>query len=135
MVKAEIIKDKKAEMLIAKAKDCKSLAAAKAKGANVAAVNQITFAAPAFIAATGASEPALSGAVAATKKGAFSKEPVKGNAGVYLFQVTSKNSRKAKFDDKSEEQRLRQTYMQYASQFMNELYLKAHVKDNRYLFF
>ncbi|MCR4773739.1 MAG: SurA N-terminal domain-containing protein [Prevotella sp.] len=135
MVKAEVIKDKKAEMLIAKAKDCKSLAAAKAKGANVAAVNQITFAAPAFIAATGASEPALSGAVAATKKGAFSKEPVKGNAGVYLFQVTSKNSRKAKFDDKSEEQRLRQTYMQYASQFMNELYLKAHVKDNRYLFF
>jgi peptidyl-prolyl cis-trans isomerase D len=33
------------------------------------------------------------------------------------------------------EQRLRQKAMQYAGGFNNELYLKAKVVDNRYLFF
>ena len=88
-----------------------------------------------FITSTGASEPALSGAVAATAKGAFSKAPVKGNAGVYLFQVVDKVNRNVKFDAKAQEEKLRQRAMQYASQFTNELYRKANVTDNRYLFF
>ena len=135
MVKAEVIKDKKAEMIEAKLGGVKNIAAAKAKGAKVSPVNQITFAAPVFIPATGASEPALSGAVFATKKGAFSAHAVKGNAGVYLFQVTNKTNRPVKFDDKTQEQKCRQKAMQYAGNFMNELYLNAHVVDNRYLFF
>lgn len=134
-VKAEVIKDKKAEMIEAKVNGVKNIAAAKAKGGKVSSVNQITFAAPVFIAATGASEPALSGAVAGTKKGAFSAHAVKGNAGVYLFQVTNKTNRPVKFDDKTYEQKCRQKAMQYAGNFMNELYLNAHVVDNRYLFF
>ena len=134
-VKAEVIKDKKAEMIEAKLNGVKNIAAAKAKGGKVSSVNQITFAAPVFIAATGASEPALSGAVAGTKKGAFSAHAVKGNAGVYLFQVTNKTNRPVKFDDKTYEQKCRQKAMQYAGNFMNELYLNAHVVDNRYLFF
>ena len=135
MVKAEVIKDKKAELLMAKVNGVKSIAAAKAKGGKISSVNQITFAAPTFIAATGASEPALSGAVSATKKGAFSAHAVKGNAGVYLFQVTNKSNRPVKFDEKTYEQKCRQKSMQYAGNFMNELYMKAHVVDNRYLFF
>ena len=135
MVKAEVIKDKKAEMIEAKLAGVKSLAAAKAKGAKVSPVNQITFAAPVFIPAVGASESALSGAVFATKKGAFSAHAVKGNAGVYLFQVTNKTNRPVKFNDKTQEQKCRQKAMQYAGNFMNELYLNAHVVDNRYLFF
>ena len=135
MVKAEVIKDKKAEQLMAKVNGVKSIAAAKAKGGKISSVNQITFAAPTFIAATGASEPALSGAVSATKKGAFSAHAVKGNAGVYLFQVTNKTNRPVKFDEKTYEQKCRQKSMQYAGNFMNELYMKAHVVDNRYLFF
>ncbi len=135
IVKAEVVKDKKAEQLMAKVAGVKSIAAAKAKGAKVSPVDQITFAAPVFIASTGASEPALSGAVAATKKGAFSAHAVKGNAGVYLFQVTNKTNRPVKFDEKAMEQKCRQKSMQYAGNFMNELYLKAHVVDNRYLFF
>ena len=134
-VKAEVLKDKKAEMIEAKLNGVKNIAAAKAKGGKVSSVNQITFAAPVFIAATGASEPALSGAVAGTKKGAFSAHAVKGNAGVYLFQVTNKTNRPVKFDDKTYEQKCRQKAMQYAGNFMNELYLNAHVVDNRYLFF
>ena len=135
MVKAEVIKDKKAELIEEKLNGVKNIAAAKAKGAKVSTVNQITFAAPVFIAATGASEPALSGAVSATKKGAFSAHAVKGNAGVYLFQVNNKTNRSVKFDAKSMEQKCHQKSMQYAGNFMNELYLNAHVVDNRYLFF
>ena len=135
MVKAEVIKDKKAEMIEAKLNGVKNIAAAKSKGAKVSEVNQITFAAPVFVASAGASEPALSGAVSATKKGAFSAHPVKGNAGVYLFLVTNKSNRPVKFNEKAQEQKCRQKSMQYASNFMNELYLNANVVDNRYLFF
>ena len=135
MVKAEVLKDKKAEMIEAKLNGVKNIAAAKSKGAKVSVVNQITFAAPVFVASAGASEPALSGAVSATKKGAFSAHPVKGNAGVYLFLVTNKSNRPVKFDEKAQEQKCRQKSMQYAGNFMNELYLNANVVDNRYLFF
>ena len=134
-IKSEVMKDKKAEMLMAKAEGVKDLNAAKAKGAVVSEVNQVTFASPVFISATGASEQALSGAVAAVAKGKFSPKPVKGNAGVYLFQVVNKTQRPGKFDVKVEEQRLRQKEMQMASNSMNELYLKANVVDKRYLFF
>ncbi len=135
MVKAEVIKDKKAEMIEAKLNGVKNIAAAKSKGAKVSEVNQITFAAPVFVASAGASEPALSGAVSVTKKGVFSAHPVKGNAGVYLFLVTNKSNRPVKFDEKAQEQKCRQKSMQYAGNFMNELYLNANVVDNRYLFF
>lgn len=134
-VKGEVMKDKKAEMLLAKLNGVKSVDAAKAKGATIAAVNQVTFAAPVFVAATGASEPALSGAVAATAKGKFCKAPVKGNAGVYVFQVVNKTKRPGKFDAATMMQQLRQKEMQMAGNFMNELYIKAKVVDNRYLFF
>ena len=134
-VKGEVMKDKKAEMLLAKLNGVKSVDAAKAKGATIAAVNQVTFAAPVFVAAAGASEPALSGAVAATAKGKFCKAPVKGNAGVYVFQVVNKTKRPGRFDAATMMQQLRQKEMQMAGNFMNELYIKAKVVDNRYLFF
>lgn len=135
MLKAEVMRDKKAEQLMAKAKDVKSVSAAKAKGATVAPVNQVTFSAPVFVMSTGASEPALSGAVAATAKGQFSAKPVKGNAGVYVFQVTNRTTRPGKFDAKAEEEKARQKALQFAGNFMNELVIKAGVVDDRYLFF
>lgn len=136
VVKAEVLKDKKFDMLKQKLAGVKNIAAARAKGATVTDVNQITFNAPAFVQATGASEPALSGAVAATKQGQFCSTVVKGNAGAYVFQVVKKAQRAGvKFDDKAVEQQLHQQAMQAAGRFMNELYLKAKVVDNRYLFF
>jgi peptidyl-prolyl cis-trans isomerase D len=135
MVKAEVIRDKKADMIMAKIKGVNSIAAAKAKGASVSPVSQITFAAPVFLPTVGASEPALSGAVYATAKGKFSDHAVKGQAGVYLFQVLNKTERPVKFDEKAEERKVSQKYLQYASNFMNELYLNGNVVDDRYLFF
>ena len=134
MVKQEVMRDKKAEMLMAKAETAKSVSAAAKQGAKVTTVDQVTFSSPVFVATTGATEPALSGAVYATAQGKFSSKPVKGNAGVYVFQVTKKTKTQGKFDDKAEEQQIRQREMQVASNFMNELYVKAKVVDNRYLF-
>lgn len=135
ILKREVIRDKKAEMIMAKLKGVNSIAAAQAKGAKVSTVNQITFAAPAFIQATGAAEPALSGAVAATAQGKFCSTPVKGNAGVYVFQVVKKQMRPAKYNEEQQIQMCRQRAMQYMGNFMQDLIFGAGVVDNRYLFF
>lgn len=135
ILKREVIRDKKAEMIMAKLKGVNSIAAAQAKGAKVSTVNQITFAAPAFIQATGAAEPALSGAVAATAQGKFCSAPVKGNAGVYVFQVVKKQMRPAKYNEEQQIQMCRQRAMQYMGNFMQDLVFGAGVLDNRYIFF
>lgn len=135
ILKREVIRDKKAEMIMAKLKGVNSIAAAQAKGAKVSTVNQITFAAPAFIQATGAAEPALSGAVAATAQGKFCSAPVKGNAGAYVFQVVKKQMRPGKYNEEQQIQMCRQRAMQYMGNFMQDLVFGAGVVDNRYLFF
>lgn len=135
ILKREVIRDKKAEMIMAKLKGVNSIAAAQAKSAKVSTVNQITFAAPAFIQATGAAEPALSGAVAATAQGKFCSAPVKGNVGVYVFQVVKKQMRPAKYNEEQQIQMCRQRAMQYMGNFMQDLVFGAGVVDNRYLFF
>ena len=136
LVKAEVLRDKKFEQIKAKFAGVADIEAAKAKGARIDSVNQVTFSAPVFVQATGSSEPALSGAIAATKQGAFSKDLVKGNGGAYLFKVLKKADREGvKYDEKNMEQMLKQRAVQAASRFIQELYQKANVVDNRYLFF
>ena len=135
-IRQQVIRDKKFEKAAEKLAGVKDIAAAKAKGAAIDSVRQITFSAPVFVQTAGASEPALSGAVAAVKAGQFSPAVVKGNGAAYLFQVLSKKQREgAKYDEKQQTEQQRQQAMQAASRFMNELYLKADVVDNRYLFF
>ncbi len=134
-IKDAVIRDKKADMLLSKVSGVKDMKAAEKDSAKISQVEQITFSAPVFVQTTGASEPALSGAVSATPKGKFSSSAVKGNAGVYLFKVDSKSTRDVKYDENDYEQRAKQTALQYASGFSQDLYLKANVKDNRYLFF
>ena len=136
MLKTEVLNDKKFEQIKSKYANVKSLADAQKAGAKVDTVKQVTFGAPVFVQATGASEPALSGAVAGVKQGEFSPALVKGNAGAYLFQVNRKAAREGeKFDAKAVEMRLQQQATQAASRFVSELYQKANVVDNRYLFF
>ena len=136
MLKQEVLNDKKFDQIKTKFANVKSVADAQKAGAKIDSVNQITFGAPVFVQATGASEPALSGAVAGVKQGEFSPALVKGNAGAYLFQVNRKAAREGeKFDAKSVETRLQQQATQAASRFISELYQKANVVDNRYLFF
>ena len=136
MLKPEVLRDKKFEQIKAKFAGVADIAAAKAKGARIDSVKQITFSAPAFVQATGSSEPALAGAVAALKQGDFSKALVKGNGGAFLFRVIKKAQREgATFDEKAMERQLSQRAQQAAGRFMQELYQQANVVDNRYLFF
>jgi peptidyl-prolyl cis-trans isomerase D len=136
ILKPEVLRNKKFEQIKSKFAGVADIAAAKAKGARVDSVKQITFSAPVFVQATGSSEPALSGAVAALKQGDFSKALVKGNGGAYLFRVIKKAQREgAKFDEKTMERSLSQRAQQAAGRFLQELYQKANVVDNRYLFF
>ena len=134
-IKNETLRDKQAEVIMKKIEGVKSIAAAKGKGAQISNVQQVTFAAPVFIQSTGGVEPALSGAVAAVKAGAFASHPVKGYNGVYLFKVNAKKDRPVKFDQKATLAAQRQRMLQNAGGFMQELYRNAEVKDNRYLFF
>lgn len=135
ILKREVIRDKKAEMIMAKLKGVNSIAAAQQKGAKVSTVNQVTFTAPAFVQATGAAEPALSGAVAATAQGKFCSAPVKGVAGVYVFKVVKKQMRPGKYNEQQQLMMCRQRAMQYMGNFMQDLVYNAGVVDNRYLFF
>ena len=136
ILKPEVLRNKKFEQIKSKFAGVADIAAAKAKGARVDSVKQITFSAPVFVQATGSSEPALAGAVAALKQGDFSKALVKGNGGAYLFRVIKKAQREgANFDEKTVERSLSQRAQQAAGRFLQELYQKANVVDNRYLFF
>jgi len=135
-LKREVLRDKKFEMLSKKLEGVKSIAEAQQQGARIDTVPMITFSAPVFVQATNVSEPVLSGAVASTKQGEFSKKVVKGNEGAYVFQVVQQKMREgATFDAKTQEQQLKQQALQAAGNFMQELYQNAKVVDNRYLFF
>ena len=135
MVTADVVLDKKFDLLKGKLDGVKSIADAQAKGAKIDSVKQITFGSPAFIQSTGTSEPALTGAVAATKAGEFHAAPIKGNGGAFVFQVLEAGKPAGEFDAKATETQLRQQAIQAASRFMSELYMKAGVTDKRYLFF
>lgn len=135
MLKNEILNDKKAEKIIASLSNVKSVAdAKKQKGAVSDTIKHVTFSAPAFVMATSSSEPALSARVSMTAKGQFAG-PVKGNAGVFVFQVLDKQKAQEKFDAKTEEGMLTNMAARAASRFINDLYIKAKVVDKRYMFF
>ena len=138
IVKSEVIRDKKFEQLSGKLAGAKSISEAKSKGADVTEIAQVTFNAPAFVPATRTSEPALSGAVAATKQGQFCPRVIKGNGGAFMVKVKTKAQRAGeKFDSKAFEKRLHEQAMMAANpnRLIGELYLKSDVVDNRYLFF
>lgn len=135
MLRSEIRRDKKAEMIMADMKSCTSIDQAKAvKNAVSDSIKRVTFAAPAYVSITRASEPVI-GAVAAKTAVNATSTPVKGNAGVYMVQVISKDKGTEEFNEKNEETSLNNMYSRFASQFINDLYQNAKVVDNRYLFF
>ncbi len=131
----EVIKDKKAEMLKEKLAQAKSIAdVMKVPGTVSDTIKHVTFNASAFVMKTGSSEPILSAVASKTAANQF-VGPFKGNAAVYSMQVLSKNKSAEKFDAKKEEMQQESLNMRAISRFVNDLYEKAEVKDNRYLFF
>lgn len=131
----EVLKDKKAEMLKEKMANAKSIAdITKLPGAVSDTVKHVTFSAPAFIGRTGASEPLVSAAASKAETGKF-VNAIKGNAGVYALQVISKGKSSQAFEPQKEATQMEMNNRRALSNFVNELYEKANVTDNRYLFF
>lgn len=136
MLRDEIRRDKKAEKIMGEMKNFNSVAQVKdMKDAISDTVKHVTFSAPAYIAATGRSEQAVS-AVAAKTAVDQTSAPIKGNAGVYMIQVYGKDKGTEEFDAKKEEETLSNTAANIvARQFINDLYQSAGVVDKRYLYF
>ena len=134
MLKAEIIKDKKAEKIMAELNGADINKAKSAANAVSDTVKHITFAAPAYVSITRASEPVL-GAFASKTEVNKTTAPIKGNAGVYVMQIINKDKSAETFDAKTEEGNLENMAARYSNSFISDLHKKAEVKDDRYLYF
>ncbi len=134
-LKAELIRNKKAEKIMDQMKGFNSLAQVKAiKDAVSDTVKHVTFAAPTYVAVTRSSEPAI-GAYASKAEINKASAPIKGYAGVYMIQVYNKDKGMEKFDAKKELESIKNMAARYATQCIYELRTKGEVVDQRYLFF
>lgn len=136
-LRAEIVKDKKAEKIMADMKSANATSFDQYKSMTNAvsdSLKMVTFAAPAYVSALRSSEP-LVGAYASVAEMNKLSTPIKGNAGVFVLQVYGKDKLNETFDAKTEEATLANMHARFASRLMNDLYLKANVKDTRFLFF
>lgn len=136
MLRSEIIRDKKAEKIMAEMKGFNTLAQVKGmKDAVSDSVKHVTFSAPAYISVTRASEPVISAVASKTAVNATSA-PIKGNAGVYMIQVYNKNKNAETLDSKAEQATLVNMISRYApQQCIYELREKNEIVDKRYSFF
>ena len=128
-------RDKLAEIATQKYTGIKSVAQAKAKGAIVENVENLTFAGQTAATAVGVNEPKLAGAIAATKKGATTPM-VFGAGGAYIARIIDrKNISIEKFAAKAVMQQKQQAMMQELGQAtLFVLRHNAKVQDNRYKF-
>ena len=135
MLRMEILRDKKAAKIMAEMNGISSFDQAKGLANAVNdTIKHITFSAPTYVGITRASEPVL-GAVASKSEVNKVSAPVKGNAAVYVMQVINKENNAEEFNTKNEETTLATMSTRFASSFINDLYEKANVKDDRYLYF
>lgn len=136
-LKPEAIKDKKAEMIISdlKSKNLADINAYKSLDNVVSdTLKHITFSAPVSVMRVGGGEYVLSGLAAKAELNKLTA-PVKGNSAVYVLDVFSTNKSNETFDLNKETQIWSSTYMRSASGITGDLFDKAEVEDNRYLFF
>ena len=131
-----IVKSEKKGALAAKKwAGVKSIEAAKAKGAIVDTLNNVTFAGANVVSAVGVPEPALTAAISAAKKGTTTPLVI-GTEGAYLAQVIEKGTTVGeKFDVKSEMAMQQRGLLQMMGQsIFGALVQKGNVVDKRYKF-
>ena len=136
-LKAEIIRDKKADKIKAmiNAKHITSFnELSSIKGVVIDTVKHVTFSANTYVTALNASEPVLSAYASIAQLNQITK-PIKGNAAVYVLMAVKKEVLPEKFNLADELMKDVQNMLRGASRFINDLYIKANVEDNRYLFF
>lgn len=136
-LRREVLRDKKAEKIMTDLKSANATSFDQYKGmANAVSdsVKHVTFSAPAYVPALRSSEP-LIGAYASVAGANQLSAPIKGNSGVFVLQPYAKEKLNETFDLQTEEKTQENMHANMARQVINDLYLKAEVKDNRYLFF
>lgn len=97
-------------------------------------VKRISFDAPARINITSANEPAINAAVTRLQVNEVS-EPIKGNNAVYVIKLIAKNNKPGEFNATSQQETLKAEALRVAGNYYRDLYEKANVTDNRYLYF
>ena len=135
-LRAEIVKDKKAEAIMSQMKAANATTFAQYKDMNNAvsdSIKFVTFAAPAYVPALRSSEPLVS-AYAAAGMNQLSA-PIKGNAGVFVLQKYGEDKLNETYDQATEEEQMQAMHVRFASRLLNDLYLQANVIDTRYLYF
>lgn len=145
----ELVNDKKAEKIMADMKNAGATSIAQyagMKGAVNDTVKHVSFSSPASVSVLYYSnEPVVSAYGSVAEMNALSA-PLKGNAGVMVLQKVADNKLNETFDAAAENEKLSTTYGQYfrssyyggnpfLQTLLDDLYKKAEVKDNRYLFF
>ena len=134
-LRMEILRDKKAEIIMARVKDFNSLDQMKAeKDAKSDTVKHVTFNASTYVSVFRSSEPVIGAYAEKTELNGVSA-PFKGNAGVYMIQVYNKDKGTETFDVKKEEETLSRMSTANARQCVYELRDKGNIEDERYLFF
>ena len=138
LLRGEILRDKKAEKIMAEMKAAGATSFDQYKNMAEAvsdSVKHVTFAAPAYVPALGTSEPLVSAYASVAQINQLSA-PIKGNGGVFVLQPYAKEKLNETYNQETEETNLENMYSRLAGrQFINDLYLNAEVVDNRYLFF
>ena len=133
----EVLRDKKAEKIMADMKAAGAASFDQYKNlANAVedSVKLVTFGAAAYVPALRSSEPLVSAYASVGEMNQLST-PIKGNGGVFVLQTYAQEKLDNTYNQEDEEAALVGLYSRMASQFLNDLYLKADVKDTRYLFF
>lgn len=137
-LRPELIREKKADKILADMKAANATTLDQYKslpGAVSDSIKRVSFSTAAYVAATLSAEPEIS-AYAATATDNSLSSPLKGNGGVFVLQRYNESKTAETYDEASEMTRLENAKMNIASQqYANDLYLKANVKDERYLFF
>lgn len=133
----EVIRDKKAEQILAslKAAGATTIDQVKAQSNAVSdSIKMVTFSAATYVPSLRSSEPLVS-AYASVAALQSTSAPIKGNGGVFVLQPYAKNQTAEEYNQATEEITISNMYQRMASQYLNDLYMKADVKDNRYLYF
>lgn len=134
-IRQEVIKDKKAEKLIADMKGQSVEAVARMQGAVVDTVKHVTFANNAYIPAVRASEANIGGAIAGHKVG-DEIDAIKGNTAVYTVKIVAKQTTAETYVEENERNRSAQMNMGYVMQnLLGDLFKDADVADHRYIFY
>ena len=130
----QLFNDKKAEKIMAELAGKNFEAVASTANVKSDTVKHIAFNVPAYISLTSSSEPAICAAVTSMEQGAVST-PIKGNGGVYVIRLIAKNAKDGEYNAQKEQDALKAYGQRATSRFMNDLYEKSELVDNRYLFF